>query len=69
MVGKRNAYRIWVAKPEGKMPQGRTRRRWMNNVKINVRQIGRVGVVWIDVAHTMDQWRALVNMALNLRVP
>jgi hypothetical protein len=66
---KRNAYRISVRKPEGKRPSERPRRRCVNNIKMDVREIGWGGVDWIDVAHDRDQWRALVNTVLNLRFP
>jgi hypothetical protein len=56
----RNAYRILV---------GRPRRRWVDNIKINLREIGWYGVDWIELAQDMDQWRALVNTVMNLRVP
>jgi hypothetical protein len=65
---KRNAYRILVGKPEGKRPLGRRRRRWMDNIKMDLREIEWDGVDWIDMAQYRDQWRALVNMVLNLRV-
>jgi hypothetical protein len=68
MVGKRNAYKIWAAE-DGKRSLRGTRRRWMNNIKIHLRQIGWGGMIWIDVVHATDQWRALVNMVLNLRAP
>jgi hypothetical protein len=66
---KRNAYRILVGKPEGKRPLGRPRRRWVDSIKMNLREIGWDGVDWIDMAQDRDQWRALVNMVLSLRVP
>jgi hypothetical protein len=66
---KRNAYRILMGKPEGKTPLGRPRRRWMNNIKIDLREIGWDGMDWIDLAQDRDQWRALVNTVMNLRVP
>jgi hypothetical protein len=66
---KRNAYRIWVVKPEGKKPLGRPRRRWVNNIKIDLRDIGWDGVDWIDLAQDRDQWRALVNTVINFWVP
>jgi hypothetical protein len=50
MGAKRNAYRILVGKPEGKRPLGRPRRRWVDNIKIDLREIGRDGMDWIDVA-------------------
>jgi hypothetical protein len=65
----RNAYRIFVGKPEGKIPLGRQRRRWVDNIKIDRREIGWDGVDWIDMAQERDQWRALVSTVLNLRVP
>jgi hypothetical protein len=66
---KRNAYRILVGKPEGKRPLGRQRRRWVDNIKIDLRNIGWDGVDWIDLPQDMDHWRALVSTAMNLRVP
>jgi hypothetical protein len=65
MGEKRNAFRIVVGKPEGKRPLGRPRRRRVDNVKMDLREIGWDGVDWIDLA----QWRALVNTVMNLRVP
>jgi hypothetical protein len=66
---KRNAYRILVDKPEGKRPLGRPRRRWMDNIRMDLREISWDSVYWIDVARDRDQWRALVNTILNLRIP
>jgi hypothetical protein len=66
---KRNAYRILVGKPEGKRPLGRPRRRWVDKVKMDLREIGLDGMDWIDLAQDRDQWRALVNTVMNLRVP
>jgi hypothetical protein len=66
---KRNAYRIFVVKPEGKRPLGRPRRRWVDDIKMDLREIRWDGVDWIDMAQDRDQWRALVNTVLNLRVP
>jgi hypothetical protein len=65
----RNAYRIMVGKPEGKRPLRRPRRRWVDNIKMDLRGIGWGGVDWIDLAQDRDQWRALVNTVMNLRVP
>jgi hypothetical protein len=65
----RNAYRTLVGKPEGKRPQGRPRRRWVDNIKIDLRGIGWDGMDWIHLAQDRDQWRALVNTVMNLRVP
>jgi hypothetical protein len=69
MGEKRNAYRILVANPEGKRPRGRPRRRWVDNIKKNLREIGCDGRDWIDLAQDRDQWRALVNAVMNLRIP
>jgi hypothetical protein len=69
MGKKRNAYRILVGKPEGKGPLGRPRRRWVDNIKMNPRGIGWDDVDWIDLAQDRDQWKALVNTEMNLRVP
>jgi hypothetical protein len=66
---KRNAYRILAGKPEGKISLGRPRRRWVDNIKIELRDIGWDGADWMDIAQDRDQWRALVNAVLNLRVP
>jgi hypothetical protein len=69
IVATRNAYRILVGMPEGKRPLGRTRRRWVHNIKMGLREIGWDGGDWIDLAQNRDQWRALENMVMNLRVP
>jgi hypothetical protein len=69
MGEKRNAYRILVGKPGGKRPLGRPRRRWENNIRMDLREIGWGGMDWIDLAQDRDQWRALVNTVMNLRVP
>jgi hypothetical protein len=58
-----------VGKPEGKRPLGRPRRRWVDNIQMDLKEIGWDGVDSIDMAQDRDQWRALVNAALNLRVP
>jgi hypothetical protein len=65
----RNAYRILVGKPEGKRPLGRPRRRWVDNIKMDLREIGWNCMGWIDLAQDRHQWRALVNTVMNLRVP
>jgi hypothetical protein len=67
MGAKRYAYKILVGKPEGKRPVGRPRRRWDNNIKIDIREIGSVSMDWTDLCHDRDQRRALVNMAIHLR--
>jgi hypothetical protein len=69
MREKINEYRLLVRKPEGKIPLGRPRRRWVDNIKIDLLEIGWGGVYWIGLAQDRDKWRALVNAAMNLRVP
>jgi hypothetical protein len=66
---KMNAYKILVGKPEGKRPLGKPRRRWVDKVKVGLREIGWNGMDLIDLAQDRDQWRALVNTVMNLRVP
>jgi hypothetical protein len=66
---KRNAYVILVGKPEGKRPLGRPRRRWVDNLKIHLGEVGWGGMDWIALDQARDQWRALVNSVMNLRVP
>jgi hypothetical protein len=69
MGAKRNAYRILVGKPEGKRPLGTSGRRWEDNIRMDLREIGWGGVAWIDLAQDRDQWMAHVNMVMNSRVP
>jgi hypothetical protein len=65
----RNAYRILVGKPEGKRPLGISRRRWVDIIKMDLREIGWDGMVWIDLPQDRDKCRALLNTVMNLRVP
>jgi hypothetical protein len=65
----RNAYRILVGKPEGKRPLGRPRRRWEDNIKMDLGEIEWDGRDWIKLGQDRDQWRALVNTVMNLRIP
>jgi hypothetical protein len=58
-----------VGNPEGERPLGRPRRRWVDNIKIDLRETEWNGRDWIDLAQDRDQWRALVNAVMNLRVP
>jgi hypothetical protein len=69
MGEKRNACRILVGIPEGKRPLGRPRRRRVDNIKLDLTEIGWDGMDWIDLAQNRDQWRALVNTVMNLQVP
>jgi hypothetical protein len=57
-----------VGKPKGKRPLGRPRRRWVENIKMDLRETGWDGMDWIDFAQDRDQWRALVNTEMNLCV-
>jgi hypothetical protein len=69
MVEKRIVYRILVGKPQGKRPLGRLKRRWVNNIKMNFKEIKWGGMDWINLAQDRDQCRALVNTVMNIRVP
>ena len=62
-------YRVLVGKPEGKRPLGRPRRRWENNIKIDLQEVVCEGMDWMDLAQDRDRERALVNVVMNLRVP
>ena len=64
----RDVYRVLVGKPEGKRPLGRPRRRWEDNIKINLQEVECGGMDWIELAQDRDRWRALVNGVMNLRV-
>jgi hypothetical protein len=65
---KRNAYTLFVGKPEEKRPLGRPRRRWVDNIKIYLLEIGWGGLDWVVLVQDRDTWRALVNAVMNLRV-
>jgi hypothetical protein len=66
---KRNAYRLLVGKPEGRRPLGRPRRRWLDNKRMDLVEVGWGDVDWIGLTQDRDRWRALVKSVLNLRVP
>jgi len=69
-MGERTVvYRALVGKPEGKRPLGRSRRRWEDNIKIGLQEVGCEGMDWIEMAQDKDSWRALVNAVMKLRVP
>jgi hypothetical protein len=68
MGEKRNAYRIFVGKPEGKRPLVRPECRWVVSIKIDLRKTGCDGMDWINLAQDRDRWRILVNMMMNLWV-
>jgi hypothetical protein len=65
----RGAYNILVGMPEGRRPLGRLRRRWEDNIKMNLWETGFGDVDWIHCARDRDRWRALVNTVMNLRIP
>jgi hypothetical protein len=69
MGEKRNAYRLLVGKPEGKRPLGRPKRRWVDNIRMDLGEVGWDDVDWIGLAKDRNRWRAVVNSVLNLRVP
>jgi hypothetical protein len=69
MGEKRNAYRLLVGKPEGKGLLGGPRYRWVNNIGMDLGQIGGSGVDWIGLAQDRDRWRALANVVMNFQVP
>ena len=65
----RGVYRNLVGKPEGKRPLGRPRRRWEDNIKMDIQEVGRGCGDWMELAQDRDRWRALVTAVMNLRVP
>ena len=69
MGEERGVYRVLVGKPEGKIPMGRPRRRWVNNIRMDLQELGCGYVDWIGLAQDRDRWRTLVSAVMNLRVP
>ena len=65
----RRVYRVLVGKPEGKRPLGRPRRRWEDNIKMDLKEVGGACGDWMELAQDRDRWRALVSTVMNLRVP
>ena len=63
------SYRVLVGKPEGKRPLGRPRRRWEDNIKMDLQEVGCGSVDWIELAQGKDRWRTLANVVKNVRVP
>ena len=69
-MGERTGvYRVLVGKLEGKRPLGRPRRRWEDNIKMDLQEVRWAGMGWIELAQDRDRWQALVNAVMNLRVP
>jgi hypothetical protein len=62
-------YRVLVGKPEDRRPLGRPRRKWEDNIRMDLREVGRGCVDWIELAQDRDRWHALVSAVMNLRVP
>ena len=69
MGERRGVYRVLVGKPEGKRPLGRPRRRWEDNIKMDLQGVGCGATDWIELAQGRDRWRALVNAVMNLQFP
>ena len=67
--GARNVYRVLVGKLEGKRPLGKPRRRWEDNIKMDIQEEKCEGMDWIDLARDRNRWQALVNAVMNVRVP
>ena len=65
----RGVFRVLVGKPEGNRPLGRPRRRWEDDIKMNLQEVGCEGIEWNELAQDRDRWRAFVNAVMNLRVP
>ena len=65
----RGVYKVLVGKPEGKRPLVRPRRRWVENIKMDLQEVGRGCGDWMELAQDRKRWRALVSTVMNLRVP
>ena len=66
---EREVYRVLVGKSEGRRPLGRPRRRWADNIRMDLQEVGCVYMDWIGLAQDRDGWRTLVSAVMNLRVP
>ena len=66
---RRDVHKVLVGKPEGKRPLGRPRRRWEDNIKMDLQEVGRGCGDWMELAQDRDRWRALVSTVMNFRVP
>ena len=69
MGERRVLYRVLVGEPQGKRPLGRPRRRWEDNIKMDLQEVECGGLDWIELAQDVDRWLALVNVVMNLRIP
>jgi len=69
MGEERGAYTVLVGKPEGRRPLGRPRRRWVDNIRMDIQEVGCGYMDWIGLAQDRDRWRTLVSAVMNLRVP
>jgi len=69
MGEERGVYRVLVGKPEGKRPLGRPRRRWVDNIRMDLQEVGCGYMAWIGLAQDRDRWRTLMSEVMNLRVP
>jgi len=69
MGERRGVFRVLVGKPEGKRPLGRYWRRWKDNIKMDLQEVGCGDMDWIELAQDRDRWRKLVNAVMNLRAP
>ena len=69
MGERRGVYRVLVGKHKGKRPLGRSRRRWVDNIKMDLQEVGCDVMDWMELAQDRDRWRALVNAVMNLQVP